>query len=131
MSKVGYIYREFVSTEKKDKGFATCSGDKYRFDYVREDDEDGVPHLVISNKIDIQEEINSSEPPSVAELFNRYLRGDVAALGSSATAIYGDFSDIGDLETLHDNHVASVAAAAAVESVIPDVSPVSEVKTDD
>lgn len=129
--KIGYIYREFASTEKKDKGFVTSSGDKYRFEYVREDDEYGVPHLVISNKIDIQEEINSSEPPNVADLFNRYLRGDVSALGSSASALYGDFSNIGDLETLHDNHVASVAAAAAAESVISEPTPVSEVKIDD
>lgn len=116
MPVINHFYRVAANKKAKDSG-CTNPGDKFRIEYVREDDEFGTPHLVETGKVDIQAENNSNEVESFSSMVNRYLRGDESALGDPSSAMYGDFSDIGDLETANDSYMDAVAAfqAAAVE----------------
>lgn len=116
MPVINHFYR--VAANKKVKGSGcTNPGDKFRTEYVREDDEFGTPHLVETGKVDIQAENNSNEVECFSSMVNRYLRGDESALGDSSSAMYGDFSNIGDLETANDSYLDFVASehAAAIE----------------
>lgn len=112
MPVINHFYRVAANKKAKNSG-CTNPGDKFRIEYVREDDEFGTPHLVESGKVDIQAENNSNEVESFSSMVNRYLRGDMSALGDPSSAMYGDFSNLGDLETINDNYVAAVASAEA------------------
>lgn len=108
----------------------TCPGDEYRTEYIRVDDPDGRVYLKEVGKVNIKDEINSNRPVPVAEYINRYMRGDLNALGDPSRAQYGDVSGISDLSTLVDlaqtvEFVPDNVTEAASASI-----PESEVKSD-
>lgn len=108
----------------------TCPGDEYRTEYIRVDDPDGRVYLKEVGKVNIKDEINSNRPIPVAETINRYMRGDLNALGDPSRAQYGDVSGISDLSTLVDlaqtlEFVPDNLTEAASASI-----PESEVKSD-
>lgn len=108
----------------------TCPGNEYRTEYIRVDDPDGKVYLKETGKVNIKDEINSNRPVSVAEYINRYMRGDVSALGDPTGAQYGDVSGIRDLSTLVDLaqtvDFLPVNLTEAASASIPE----SEVKSD-
>lgn len=108
----------------------TCPGDEFRTEYVRVDEPDGSVYLKEVGKVNIKDEINSNRPIPVAETINRYMRGDLNALGDPSRAQYGDVSGISDLSTLVDlaqtlEFVPDNLTEAASASI-----PESEVKSD-
>lgn len=80
----------------------TCPGNEFRTEYVRVDEPDGTVYLKEVGKVNIKDEINSNRPIPVAETINRYMRGDLNALGDPSRAQYGDVSGISDFASLVD-----------------------------
>lgn len=108
----------------------TNPGDLKRPEYIRVDEPDGTVYLKKTGEIDINEEINSNRPVAVSEYINRYMRGDLDALGDPSCAQYGDVSHIRSLEDLVDiaQDFEQYANASVVNSVENSVE--SEVKSD-
>lgn len=72
----------------------TNSGDKYRYNYKRVQDDNGSWHLVETDKIDIAKEINSQIPPSILDIMARARRGDDTLLNARTGEVYEDVSKI-------------------------------------
>lgn len=111
------------------KKIYSSSGNKYRFEYIRVDDPDGRVWLKEVGKVDIQDEINSNKPVAVSALINKYMRGDLSALGDSSRAFYGDVSGVGDLHAIVDlaqtvefmpGNLTEAAEASIPESEVKD-----------
>lgn len=84
----------------KIEDIVTCPGDPVRIEYSPHLKEDGTIELIPTNKIDIQEEINSyRDECDISSMIMRYQMGDQSAL-SKNPGMYADFTNLPD--NMHD-----------------------------
>ena len=123
---------KILSHFSKRPSLFTCAGNRKKSQYIRVDDEDGRVYLKKIGEIDIQDQINSQRPAKVADIINRFMRGDTSALGIPG-GFYGDVSGVGDLSDVVDSVevLSRVAQSASDAQSVADVNTEnSEVKSD-